>query len=632
MTFFYPRLDYAQNVHEAMVYLIFEKGSHRWQHWCFDHLLARRQQYLPESTILETELRHNELGVPITIHDWIPDDFDILIRRFQMVNESGEALTVRLLHYFDLNLGEVAYRNAVRFLRDYSAMVQQWHGFCFVVGGDPFDEWQCGKASPEAFSNAKQGVERGYLSGQTLDIGDVNFAIGWAVHLAPQEKATRCLCILPERSEDRAVRALDEFRQCGVEQWFDETLQSHRRKSCSFSRLFNGATLPPDIAEAFRRALLILPLLFDRHSGACLAAPEFDPCFVESGGYGYCWPRDAAAAVLALVHAGIDTQARRFFSWCRAAQTAEGFWHQRYWLSGDVGPSWCTPDTAIQIDQVGSLVHAMTEYCRVLPADEKKKFGDEMWDTVCRACEYLLSTVDSSGLHSTAYDLWETFRGTFLYSNASIFAALRGAADMADVLGYDAKALCWRDAASRVKKACLSLFWNGERMLRGITEGGDLDHAADSSVLGAFVPFGMLSLDDHLEHGIVESMVNDVRQRLEVEVVGLFDGLRGSGIRRHEHDSYAGGPAAAVNTLWMAQVLLTIAAWENAHGLAEQAQEKTERALCYIRTVLSRTTPTGLLPELMGGPDGAPYWAAPHAWCTALLIECCLLLAKRRGG
>jgi len=127
---------------------------------------------------------------------------------------------------------------------------------------------------------------------------------------------------------------------------------------------------------------------------------------------------------------------------------------------------------------------------------------------------------------------------------------------------------------------------------------------------------------------MVESTLIAVRERLEVEVDGLHDASRGPGIRRHEHDSYAGGPPATVNTLWMAQALLTFAEWERASGVSGEGRAKVDLAVRYIRTALSRSTPCGLLPELMGGPDGAPYWAAPHAWCTGLLIECCLLLMR----
>jgi len=628
MGFFYPRLDYAQNVREAMVYVVIEGNGHRWQHWNFDHAMDRHQEYLPGSTILKTELHHGISGVHITVHDWVPLNTPFLFRRFDLENNSRDPVTVRLFHYFDLNLGEVAYRNAVRYLRGPSAIVQQWHEFCFAVAGDTFDEWQCGKASPDAFSNAKHAVERGSLSGQSLDIGDVNFSVGWTVHISPGEGAARHLCILPGKDEMDAVASLRRVRKKGFARCFDETLENQQECVSLAARSMRIGSLPADIGRAFRQAIQILPLLFDEQSGACLAAPEFDPCFVQSGGYGYCWPRDAAAAVLALAKVGQGAYAVPFFRWCCKSQSEEGYWHQRYWLSGDVGPSWCTPDTAIQIDQVGATVHAMTVYYQCLKGDTRADFFSHTWETIRRAADYLVSVVGESGLHGTAYDLWETFLGTFLYSNASVFAALKGASGIAVEHGKGEQSLRWSAVADSVKDACVSQFWDGHRFLRGRTETGEMDESADSSVLGGFVPFGMLDLEDPSERSMVESTLIAVRERLEVEVDGLHDASRGPGIRRHEHDSYAGGPPATVNTLWMAQALLTFAEWERASGVSGEGRAKVDLAVRYIRTALSRSTPCGLLPELMGGPDGAPYWAAPHAWCTGLLIECCLLLMR----
>jgi GH15 family glucan-1,4-alpha-glucosidase len=44
--------------------------------------------------------------------------------------------------------------------------------------------------------------------------------------------------------------------------------------------------------------------------------------------------------------------------------------------------------------------------------------------------------------------------------------------------------------------------------------------------------------------------------------------------------------------------------------------------------VLRRSTPTGLLPELMQGPSGQRYWAAPHGWAMASFVSGVLMLAR----
>lgn len=638
MAFFYPRIDWAQNVHEALVYIVIESDGRHHQHWTFEDAFERKQEYLPESTVVETELIHRDTGLIVTQRDFVLPQSSSLIRHFTLRNSGAHHLTVRLYQYMDLSLGEVAFRNAVHYLPDESVILQQWHEFCFAVGGDPADEWQCGKSDSSAFSNAKNDLTDGHLNGQSLDIGDVNFGVGWSVGLRPGESASRYLCVVPAKDETSARKQLHRLRKRGVDHLLAETLEVQRTAMQASLQPCDGmASLPPDLQSAYMRATQILPLLFDRHSGACLAAPEFDPCFVQSGGYGYCWPRDAAIAVVAVVHAGVAEYAEPFFEWCRRSQSEEGYWHQRYWLSGDVGPSWCTPDSAIQIDQTGAVVHAMSLCCDALPDSGKREFVEKYWSSIQRATEYLASEIAPNGLHETAYDLWETFRGTFLYSNAAIYAALMGASRMAQCVGETDAAERWRGKADQVKSACLTRFWNGTCLMRGLGESGEPDTVVDSSVLGALVPFGLIDLSNPAEKAMLESTIDVVTQLLEVEVHPLVmpspaiagEGQGGGrGIRRYENDSYAGGPAAAVNTLWMALAQLKMAEHELASG---DAHVRIEKAVGYMRTCLSRATPTGLLPELMGGPEGAPWWAAPHAWCTGWYIECCLTL-RRIGG
>ena len=42
---------------------------------------------------------------------------------------------------------------------------------------------------------------------------------------------------------------------------------------------------------------------------------------------------------------------------------------------------------------------------------------------VRRAADYLLSRQTERGVHGNAFDTWETFIGSFTYSNAAIYAA-----------------------------------------------------------------------------------------------------------------------------------------------------------------------------------------------------------------
>jgi oligosaccharide amylase len=616
MGFFYPHIDYAQNVKECMTAVYCGEPGRGQLVWTFEGEWTKAQSYVPDTNVVVTTLTNAKRGLRLTLTDLIPPNAEVFLRRFTIENVGRAPFTGRLFQYFDLNLGEVSDRNAARRLTHDDAIVQEWRHLCLAVNGDPFDQFQCGKASPDAHSNAKRDMMDGALMGQRLDIGDVSFAVGWNAQLPPQQSLTRHLIIAPGLGERQALQTLREARQRGFQSLYEET-ETYWRQWLERARPVN---VRPPFDAAYRRALLTLPMLYDEHYGSFLGAPEFDPLYEDSGGYGYCWTRDAAEVVVALSQVGYPEYAERFFQWCDKTQHDDGFWHQRYWLGGDVGPTWCTYDDAIQIDQTGAVLWAMQAHAQTLPDERRLSFIKRHWQTVRRAAEYLRASLNGNGLHQTAFDLWETFRGSFTYSNASIYAAMQAAAAFAQAMERPQLADEWSDVAQRVKQACGSVLWNGQRFARGLNERDEVDLTIDSSILGTVDPFDMLSLQDENELRMVESIVRSIEQTLSAPIDS------GRGIRRFEWDSYAGGPPATVNTLWFVRVLLRIAKqYAEARDLP-RARALRERAMPYLLTSLRRTTPSGLLPELMAGPHGKPYWAAPHGWASASLVFNVLLL------
>jgi len=97
----------------------------------------------------------------------------------------------------------------------------------------------------------------------------------------------------------------------------------------------------------------------------------------------------------------------------------------------------------------------------------------------------------------------------------------------------------------------------------------------------------------------------------------------GPAIRRYDGDAYLGGTAGCVNTLWAALVRLGLALSSLADEPAE-AERLAAGALDYVHTCLHHATGAGCLPELMTAAE-YPYWAAPHAWASALLVKCVLV-------
>lgn len=618
MSFFYPHLDYPQNLQEGMVAVYLGAPGVGCLSWTYEDAWQQRQSYVPRRNILVTDLFHRDLGLELQITDVVHPRRDILLRRFRLRNLSRETREGVLMQYLLLRLGETPRKNSARRLEDNSAVVQYWRHICFAMGGDWPDGTQIGKVGMG--NSARSDMLDGRLNNQREELGDVDTAYGWNFRLAPGEEMERTFIISAAPTEPAALTQLRTAREQGfptayevTDHWWDHWL---------------GAAVPvqldAELTETYYRCLLATRLLYDERYGSVLAAPEFDPMFEQCGGYGFVWPRDAAEVVLALEEAGYPVMVERFLEWARVTQRKEGFWEQRYWINGDRGPGWCSFLDSIQIDQTGSMIHALGVHADALPAHERPGFHERYWGVVSQAADYLYRTLNGRGLHGLAFDLWEKFRGSFTYSNASIYAAFRVAASWAALRGEDGMAACWQAAADHIKATLLAECWNGDYFARGYTEWDALDWGVDSSMLGVFDPFGLLSLDVPAEREMVERMVATIRQRLTRRLP------EGEGIMRHEGDDYGGGAAGGVNTLWLARVMLRLALSYRDSDAAKAAGYRDD-AVRYLQTVIARGTTAGLLPELIGSGT-LHHWAAPHGWAMASYIQCALLLDRMHGA
>ncbi len=620
MTFLYPHIDFPQNVHEGMpaVYFPGDGGGTGRLAWTFEEPWEGEQRYVGRTNMVETRLRHAGSGLELRMVDLVRPGESVLVRRFEVANRSSRPVQCTLLQYLDLQLGEVEHRNAVHYHPDRALAVAYWRNICFAVAVDSLDEFGCGRAGGGA-NSAKRQMEQGRLNKQMEEIGDIDLAVGWNLRLRPGGEAAHELVIAADSNEWAAAERAERARGAGWQALYDQTgerWESHLAGA-------RAVRIEPDLEEAYYRCLLGLDLLAEARMGSILAAPEFDPFFERSGGYGYCWPRDAVEVCLTLEAAGYPRYLSRFLGWARRTQQPEGYWEQRYWLNGDRGPSWCTHPEGLQVDQTASVLFAMGQHARQLNGQERLNFLEQTWESARRAAEHLHGSISPEmGLHGTAFDLWETFRGTFTYSNGAISSALREAAFLAGEVGEEALAEQWGEAAGRIREALLSRLWLGDGFARGFDSEGRLDRSADSSVLGLVTPFRVLRVEEAKDREMVRKLVEGLAGRIGVRSDG------GEALFRFEGDQYAGAGPSAVSTLWLARVLLELAIAGQGDG---EAKAYRERAVACMRTALAAGTTTGLLPEMMGAVPGS-HWAVPHAWAMASFAIAAMLLDRLGEG
>jgi GH15 family glucan-1,4-alpha-glucosidase len=664
MAWFYPHKDHAQHIYQCLPAVYIGAPFHGRLSWLWSDEWRREQTYVGDTNIVQTTLTADSLGAQIVLTDVVPQGDSILLRQIEVRSIGTTRLVAGIFHYGDWNMGGIRMGNALRFDHARHMLVQSHRETSLALAGSALETWQCGKAGEGWGSNAQRDLDDGHLNQQDLEIGDVNWSCGFRVDLHQGESATKLQVFALAPRSDAALDLAERYAQST----FDEHLAARKAHDAKWlqtgidtlQNTSGGKQLPEVLSTAYKRSLLCLPLI-NGPEGAAVAAPEFDPEFVSCGGYGYFWPRDGGEYVSGLLDAGYADFAAPMFDWCARHQDPSGLWHQRYFLNGEPGPNWCLPPDMLQIDQVGAVLWAYGKWQSTLaqPGDSGQVQPDKTAQVdslksqvkistqqagkiskaaaeklrqsnagassshhqmIRKAADYLVSRLTDKGVHGNAFDTWETFIGSFTYSNAANYAALL-------VAGQELKEPKYLEAAQRIKDGVKKYFVREENgysyLVRGFDFHGESDNTVDSASLGAIEPFGLLDLNDDEDLRLAEGTLRAVRERLEVDWEG------GRAIRRFEGDAYVGGVPACVNTLWMARCCLHVASRLRELNRTEEANRLRDDAQLYLTTVLRRATPTGLLPELMQGPTGQSYWAAPHGWAMSSFVSGVLKLAQQ---
>jgi glucoamylase len=393
------------------------------------------------------------------------------------------------------------------------------------------------------------------------------------------------------------------------------------------SQLGSGSQVVRNVYDC---SLITLRLLTDSGTGGIIAAPECDPDFRSSGGYGLCWPRDGAFIGYTLDSIGQHDHARSFYDWALRVQSEAGVWYQRYYVNGQLAPTW----GLVQFDETGAIVWSI---CRHIRFTGDTAYGHKVFPQLVRACDYMQAKLDpETGLAPLTKDIWEERDGISTYACASTWAGFQELSKLAFRLGKVTEAERWASAATGLKVAIETQLWDAshERFLRGLktrihsyeierlysklgfSESDILeiefagrprffqyrDATVDASILGLSIPFGVFAPDDPRMLATAEAVAKHLASPV-------------GGIRRYQDDAYRGGNPWVICTLWLA--------------LQDLASGQKERASKLYNWVLEHRTHLDLLPEQVDRTTGEPCWVVPLGWSHAMFILISHALAEQ---
>jgi len=626
---FWPHIDYGQHMGKFYAGIVPHSNNGNVQtQWLHNDNWQTEQHYLPSSSIIHTIYQDDNHQFGVEHWAFVLPDVDVMINRYRIKNTGGDVLHPAFIHYFAFRLAESDLYDSMFIDFDTFSAVQYRRDVYLTVGAleamEPYG-YHCGRINTP--SDPMECAPRGIFWGNQINLGRSAGGLGWkTAPLNPGAFLHVTTYIAAGNSGENVLETVRSLQSNPPGQLLEKA-QKHWQGWLE-SRYQPNPKPEKDVRleEIYQRSLVTIRLLQD-DSGAFIAAPEFDPYYQASGGYGYCWLRDALYSAVALDEAGFRGEAEKFYLFTASVQTPQGDWEQRYFMDGSWAPTW-----GKQIDQTGSILWGFLHHHRLCG---DANFAARVWPVVQTAAAYLMANLADNNLPLPSIDPWEERLSQGTYSAAAVYAGLQAASAIARDMGAPKLAGQWAKAANHMRQAIISLQWSHElkRYYRGIGKRIDecefnylrdngfkaweekdplglyttfwsaADSNIDSSLMALGFPFNVAPPGDEK----LMATVNVIESTLWNHRVG--------GLHRYEGDNYAGGNPWIISTLWLAL-----------HYFREGNSKRTEELLSWC---LNHTNHNLLLPEQVHKENGGPAWVVPLKWSHAMYVITYLALRGR---
>lgn len=621
--------------------------------WVSDGTWKITPGYKLETMVGNSELVNERLGIGLRLEDTVHPVHNVLLRRFWIRSLDGSEKHVRCFFHHDFHIYGDNQKDTAFYEPYTNTVIHYREKRYFLVGALTDNPQECaighhggvydsvlhskrrvsscgissfsiGKANYRGLEGTWRDAEDGELGRNPIEQGSVDSTVGVHCIVNPGKETEVTLSLCAGKTLDEVVN----MQQFVLEETPERLLRNAHNywKSWVNKTHRSFGSLSPQIADLYKRSLLMVRMHADNHGGI-IAAADADIMAFNRDTYTYVWPRDGAFVSLALDEAGYGEIARRFYEFCNRVQTPDGYLLHKYNPDESVGSSWHPwfregeSQLPIQEDETALVLHAM---CRHFEQSQDFEFLQTMYESfIKKAAQFLCDfREDETGLPLPSYDLWEEHRGIFTYTVATTVAGLNAAAKMSQMLGHHTHSEKYHNAADEMKQAMLFHLYDEQagRFVKKIKRKNgkttERDLTPDAS-LAMVWKLGVLPPDDPR----VVSTVKQLRELLWVKTdVG--------GMARYTTDFYqcVEHPSAEVpgnpwiiTTLWDAQ-------WRIA--TAKTAGDLNE-AKAHLDWVARSATKTGILPEQLHPRTGTPLSVSPLTWSHATFVETVLMFLAR---
>ncbi|NLJ99649.1 MAG: hypothetical protein GX318_00230 [Clostridia bacterium] len=594
---FWPNIDFPQNIGQSLAGIIEHRPCHGERlFWLHDKTREHEQYYIDNSNVLVTDYLNNEKGIKVMQRDFVHPHQDILVRHFNIENIGQYDSRFTFVYYNHMTLGDMDKYNSAYYSEESGAFVHYFRNIYFLLTSNTLpDAYQCG--TPLRCDDPMKFIQKGIPAGEKTAHGSSASAGIWDLGLMGKgENKEVTIYIAASENLDGINENLSIIKETPISKmltdtvlfWEDSLLRSKKIQKAD-----------PVIKNTYKRSLLVLELLQDRKSGAIIAAPEFDPNYIYSGGYGYSWPRDSVFIAWALAAAGRGNLAENYYHFAFKTQRPDGLWSQRYYSTGQLAPGW-----GDQLDETGIMLWGIWKHYDLT---KNKDFLLQAWPSVDKAAKGLILTLDINRGHLPlpSMDLWEDSYCTGTYTAAAISAGLKAAGEIAEELNKKSQeSKEWGDISKKIVNSIHDLLWREDKGYFARSLVKDIqDPTFDSAVMGLVYPFKIIDP----KCGKTVQLIHEIEKNLYCDEVG--------GILRYRGDDYIGGNPWVLITLWLSLCFNTIG--------------EREKAKKHFNWALKQQNSLGLFPEQVGKYSNKPIWALPLGWSHAMFI---LSILSLEGG
>jgi len=569
-------------------------------------------------------LRNEKLQVTLTLTDFVDCDYNALVRRIKVTNESeqAEARDVRLFMHQVFQISSSGRADTAMYVPDEHYILDYKGRCCLLIAGrtsdgKDFDQFAVGNYQIEGKAGTFVDAEDGELSNSVVEHGGVDSVIRFQQSLKAGQSYTADYWIVAADSQTDAQAVHQVYKQRGVEERLEATQEFWKEWIKPSLKHLEG--LDEDEQIAVLKSSLIIKAHCDAR-GSILASGDSSIFNYGRDYYCYCWPRDAAYALWPLLRLGHTKEARAFFEFARDTMHAGGYMMHKYQPDRAIGSTWHPllhgkqTELAIQEDETAGVIYMIGEYYRVTG---DKQFLHSFYETFIAPCAtFMCEYIDpDTGLPHASYDLWEERFSTSTYTTSVVIAALETASELATEVEHPDDAIRFKRVAASIREHFDKLFNDEGYYRKGLLLKPDntIDYDDTLDVSSFYGPFMFAQLPLSNEH--LQKTVEAVTSRLQ-------DTTPIGGVIRYENDNYfltkgqyKGNPWV-IGTLWLAQYYC--------------AGKQVDKAQQLVRWALDRRLPSGVLAEQFDPDDGAPLSVMPLVWSHAELINTLLDVAAIR--